>query len=277
MKRLLRAGLVAVVLAGAAAPAAAATTPPDPAPGGPQRPFEPDVAGPRNLDSLRVTATKGEGRSVTVAFDRRSRTAEGTVPAGARRFVFLFDRAISFNPEAFPTCARTVITEDGPDACPPGSQVGSGIGTSYDGTEQPVLVFNTRVGSLPGVLVVLPETDVILEQTFERVSTLTGAPTGGRWTRSCRPPPSRPRTAPAPHGSGSPSAPPPTVTAARSVSPRPPRVPAPRCGSACGASSSQARWSCPPPRPLSGKPHPAAVDAGHGDAVRVVRVCFRVT
>ncbi|WP_021598826.1 hypothetical protein [Actinomadura welshii] len=171
MKRVLRAGLVAAVLAGAAAPAAAATTPPDPAPGGPQRPFEPDVAGPRNLDSLQVTATKGEGRSVTVAFDRRSRTAEGTVPAGARRFVFLFDRAISFNPQAFPTCARTVITEDGPDACPPGSQVGSGIGTSFDGTEQPVLVFNTRVGSLPGVLVVLPETNVVLEQTFERVST----------------------------------------------------------------------------------------------------------
>ncbi|WP_433466921.1 hypothetical protein [Spirillospora sp. CA-128828] len=171
MKSVLRTGLAATVLVVLAVPAAAATAPPDPAPGGPQRPFEPDVTGPRNLDSLQVTATKDEGRSVTVAFDRRSRTAEGTVPAGARRFVFLFDRAISFNPEAFPTCARTTIVTDGADACPPGSHVGRGIGTSFDGSEQPVLAFNTRIGALPGVLVVLPETGVILEQTFERVST----------------------------------------------------------------------------------------------------------
>lgn len=80
--------LVPAVLAGTASP--------DPAPGGPQRPYEPDVGGPRNLDTLAVTAAKGAGRGVAMAFDRRSRTASGQVPAAARRFVFLFDRSVRF-------------------------------------------------------------------------------------------------------------------------------------------------------------------------------------
>ncbi|AQZ61578.1 unnamed protein product [[Actinomadura] parvosata subsp. kistnae] len=151
--------------------AAASATPPDPAPGGPQRPHEPDVAGTRNIDSLSVTATRGpDGRSLTIAFDRRSRAETGQVPAGARRFVFLFDRSVRFNPEAFPTCSRTLIEQQGVQACPEGSRIGGGRGEYATGEAQEVLAFNTRIGPLPGVLVVLPASGVILEQTLERVS-----------------------------------------------------------------------------------------------------------
>lgn len=172
MRRLTTA--LAAVLAGAAlltlpAQAAGSAAPPDPAPGGPQRPYEPDVEGTDNVDSLDVTATRGPGQSVTVAFDRRSRAAEGTTPAAARRFVFLFDRSLSFRPESFPTCARAVVEADGPAACPSGSLVGEGLGTWPDGSEHDVTVVNTRVDGTPGVLVVIPGVDTILEQTFERV------------------------------------------------------------------------------------------------------------
>jgi hypothetical protein len=144
--------------------------PSDPAPGGPVRPYEPDVTGTRNIDDLEVTATRGAGRSVTLAFDRRSRAATGQVPAAARRFVFLFDRSVSFHPEAFPTCAREVIEERGVGACPAGSRIGGGRGEFPTGEPQEVHAYNTRVGALPGVLVVMPESGVILEQTLERVT-----------------------------------------------------------------------------------------------------------
>ncbi|XVQ13699.1 hypothetical protein ACQP1W_14515 [Spirillospora sp. CA-255316] len=179
MRPSIRTGLASAALAAAFAavpaglvPAASAyeRVPPDPAPGGPERPYEPDVPGPENLDSLTVTATRGEGRSVTVAFDRRSRTADGSVPAAPRRFVFLFDRSIGFNPEAFPACTAELVREKGAQACPPGSQVGSGRSTSADGTLRDILVFNAEVGALRGALVVIPDTGVILEQTFERAS-----------------------------------------------------------------------------------------------------------
>lgn len=87
---------------------AAGRTPSDPAPGGPQRPYEPDVPGPRTIDSLSVAVTPDGGtkRGVCVGFDRTSRSDEGGAPAGARRFVFLFDESLDFRPEAFPVCAR---------------------------------------------------------------------------------------------------------------------------------------------------------------------------
>ncbi|GLZ12852.1 hypothetical protein Acsp04_30870 [Actinomadura sp. NBRC 104425] len=171
MRRPVLTGIAAAaVLAATAGPAVAGTAPPDPAPGGPQRPYEPDVDGPRNLDTLSVTATKGAGRSVTIAFDRHSRTASGQVPAAARRFVFLFDRSVRFNPQAFPTCAHETIEEKGAGACPPGSRIGGGRATYLDGSRYEVQAFNTRVGRLPGVLVVIPAAGVILEQTFEPVS-----------------------------------------------------------------------------------------------------------
>ncbi|MFC4015314.1 hypothetical protein ACFOY2_49445 [Nonomuraea purpurea] len=155
----------------ALAPAALADAEPvDPAPGGPQRPHEPDVDGTRNIDSLTVTAAKGQGRSVTVDFDRRSRAETGQIPAGARRFVFLFDRSVSFNPGAFPICARSVVEKDGVNACPKGSHVGSGRGEFPTGEPQEVFAVNTKIGKLPGVLVVIPGNGVILEQTLERVS-----------------------------------------------------------------------------------------------------------
>lgn len=170
LKTVLTAATVVTCLSVLAPPAVASPAPPDPAPGGPQRPYEPDVEGTKNVDSLSVTATRGAGRSVTIAFDRSSRAETGEVPAGARRFVFLFDRSVSFNPEAFPTCARTVIEEQGAQACPAGSRIGGGLGTSADGQAQEVLAFNTRVGRSPGVLVVLTGSGVVLEQTLERVA-----------------------------------------------------------------------------------------------------------
>ncbi|MGW6504090.1 hypothetical protein [Nonomuraea angiospora] len=39
-----------------------------------------------------------------------------------------------------------------------------------NGESQEVLAFNTRVGRLPGVLVVLPAAGLILEQALERLS-----------------------------------------------------------------------------------------------------------
>ncbi|MEU6799021.1 hypothetical protein ABZ907_45635 [Nonomuraea wenchangensis] len=163
--------MTAVMCLSALAPAASASAAPsDPAPGGPQRPYEPDVEGTKNLDSLSVTATRGAGRSVTIAFDRRSRAETGQVPAGARRFVFLFDRSVSFNPGAFPTCARAVIEQRGVEACPEGSRIGGGQGQTADGRTQEVHAVNTRLGREPGLLVVIPDTGVILEQTLERVS-----------------------------------------------------------------------------------------------------------
>ncbi|MFB4319925.1 hypothetical protein [Actinomadura sp. 21ATH] len=171
--RFTRAGFVltatALIIAGTASAASAGPFP-DPAPGGPLRPQEPDVTGPRNLDTITVQATRNAGRSVTIAFDRRSRTAQNTVPAAARRFVFLFDRAVRFNPEAFPTCARKTVDEQGVQACPPASRVGSGRLTAFDGTEQDVLLFNSRVNGMRGALVVIPEAGMVLEQTFERAS-----------------------------------------------------------------------------------------------------------
>ncbi|MEV4803163.1 hypothetical protein AB0K18_24410 [Nonomuraea sp. NPDC049421] len=156
----------------APAPAAAADVAafPDPAPGGPQRPYEPDVEATRNIDALSVTATRGAGRSVTIAFDRRSRAGTGEIPAAARRFGFLFDRSVSFNPEAFPTCARTLIEQKGVGACPAGSRIGGGRGEFPSGEPQEVHAFNTRIGRSPGVLVVMPASNVILEQTLERVT-----------------------------------------------------------------------------------------------------------
>ncbi|REE97495.1 hypothetical protein [Thermomonospora umbrina] len=182
MSRIARTVVVVGVMASAfaAAPAPALTSagagagaggvPPDPAPGGLQRPYEPDVDVTRNIDTLDVTATKGAGRSVTLVFDRRSRAATGDVPAGARRFVFLFDRSIRFRPDAFPTCDRTVIEARGTDACPPGSRIGGGRAEFPGGRAQDVLAFNTRIGERPGVLVVIPGAGTLLEQTLERVA-----------------------------------------------------------------------------------------------------------
>jgi hypothetical protein len=77
---------------------------------------------------------------------------------------------VSFNPEAFPTCARAVIERQGVQACPAGSRIGGGRGEFPSGEPQEVHAFNTRIGRSPGVLVVMPASGVILEQTLERVS-----------------------------------------------------------------------------------------------------------
>ncbi|WP_419996321.1 hypothetical protein [Streptomyces boninensis] len=166
----------------------------DPAPAGPQRPYEPDVAGPDNADALtarvtpaagghdRVTPTPGGQRGVRVEFDRTSRTADGGKPAAARRFVFLFDRSVTLHPADFPVCDRATLEADGPGGCPQGSQVGEGTAEFHPHGSAEVLAFNTRYrDGTWGVLVAIPATGTILEQTLERASAPYRA-RGYRWT-----------------------------------------------------------------------------------------------
>ncbi|MFJ6571237.1 hypothetical protein ACIQNU_27865 [Streptomyces sp. NPDC091292] len=179
------AGVTGVLLLSGTGPAgavgAAGGPPPDPAPGGPQRPYEPDVEGPRNVDSLtaEVTAYGGEygggygggSRGVGVTFDRTSRAEPAGPPAAARRFVFLFDKALTFRPESFPTCARGTIEEGGTGACPAGSLVGRGTSHAYPEGTAEVRAYNTRhANGMRGALVVVPANGTILELTWERVT-----------------------------------------------------------------------------------------------------------
>ncbi|MET9551996.1 hypothetical protein [Streptomyces sp. NPDC006645] len=162
----------ALLLAGPA-PAVATDPPPDPAPGGPQRPYEPDVPGPRNIDALSVAVTPDGGtkHGVRVAFDRTSRSDTGGAPAGARRFVFLFDASLDFRPDAFPVCAREVIETAGVGACPDGSRVGRGTSHLHPQGTAEVVAFNARhANGLRGALVVIPASGTILELTWERVT-----------------------------------------------------------------------------------------------------------
>lgn len=142
----------------------------DPAPSGPVRPYEPDVAGPANLDTLTVTAQRS-ARGRTVTFDRTSRTAEGTVPAGARRFVFLFDRTLDLHLDRFPTCAPDTLAGAGLPGCPAGAVVGEGVATAFGGARTPVYAVNTRYADgRRGVIVHVPANGTNLPNTLERVT-----------------------------------------------------------------------------------------------------------
>lgn len=172
------AGLAAAALVLTAAPAMATTpatpeSPPHPAPFGPQRPYEPDVPGPVNIEGGAVTVTRDEDGSrhgIELYFDTYRYTESGEKPAAPREFVFLFDRSVRFNTLAFPTCARSVIEADGVGACPPGSQVGSGWAVVYGGGTADVAVFNTQFrNGMRGVLITIPATGAILDNTLERV------------------------------------------------------------------------------------------------------------
>ncbi|MGP4019926.1 hypothetical protein [Saccharopolyspora sp. 5N708] len=145
---------------------------PVPTPDGPTPPDEPIVEGPVNIDSIAVSVRPDGGSplGIEIGFDRTSRTESGAKPAPANRFVFLFDKSIRFNPEKFPTCARADFEAGGPDACPPGSKVGSGQAVIYPDTSAEVAVFNTRYDNgMRGVLITIPATGAVLENTFETV------------------------------------------------------------------------------------------------------------
>lgn len=197
----------ALLLGALTAPAGAAAygPPPDPAPGGPQRPYEPDVPGPRNIDALAATVTPdgATARGVRVAFDRTSRSETGGAPAGARRFVFLFDDSIRFRPESFPVCARSVIEEKGVTACPEGSRVGRGTSHVYPEGTAEVLAFNTRYANgSRGALVVIPASRTVLELNGNASpAPINSAAISGHLTRSCRRAPSLPRSGPGPGAS----------------------------------------------------------------------------
>lgn len=172
----LAATIFAVVLTGAPASAAGSTgsgPPPDPAPHGPQRPFEPDAPGPVNLITVdaAVRPDGGTRRGIEVSIDSRTRTATGEKPAAPRRHVFLFDSSIRFNPDRFPTCARAVIERSGIAACPTGSRVGSGQVGLYPAGSAAIAVFNTRYpNGTRGMLITIPAVGGIFENTFERAS-----------------------------------------------------------------------------------------------------------
>nr|WP_328829004.1 hypothetical protein [Streptomyces ureilyticus] len=177
-----RRGVAAVVAAAAgvvlvAVPAEGlerSPVPPDPAPGGPLRPYEPDVPGPRNIDGLagEITSDGGtSGKGVLVGFDRTSRAEPEGPPAAARRFVFLFDDALRFRPDAFPTCARTTVESGGVAACPEDALVGRGTSHLYpDGTAEVYAVNTRHPNGMRGAIVVIPANDTILELTWEPVT-----------------------------------------------------------------------------------------------------------
>ncbi|GAB2837956.1 hypothetical protein [Streptomyces daliensis] len=147
--------------------------PPDPAPGGPQRPYEPDVPGPHNVDGLAVEVTPDGGtpEGVRAAFDRTSRAEPAGPPAAPRRFVFLFDASLDVHPEDFPVCGRAVVEREGTGGCPEGSVVGRGTSHLYpEGTTEVVAVNTRYADGTRGALVVIPASGVILELTWERVT-----------------------------------------------------------------------------------------------------------
>ncbi|MCP2297950.1 hypothetical protein APR11_004391 [Nocardia amikacinitolerans] len=161
--------------------AAAGESPGPPTPGGPAAPADAAVDGPVNFDTLTTTVTPDHGyfTGITVEFDRTSRTESGEKPAAATQFVFLFDRSIRINADRFPVCSRTELATHGLAGCPAGSQVGSGTAEIYPATTADVFVFNTRHPSGdPGVLITIPATGAILENTLEPVTGHPGSPYG---------------------------------------------------------------------------------------------------
>lgn len=143
----------------------------DPAPAGPRLPHEPEVAGPTNVEEGAVAVTTDGGGGVVLTFDTRRWTESGEKPAAPRRFVFLFDDSVRFNTTAFPTCDRSTIERHGVAACPAGSRVGGGVAEFHPTGSAEVAVFNTAYDNgMRGVLITIPATGTILENTFERVS-----------------------------------------------------------------------------------------------------------
>jgi hypothetical protein len=158
--------VVAAAVGLSATPAAAVADPAHPAPFGPQRPYEPDVPGPDNIEDGTVTVDRlGDGVSLT--FDTTRSTATGEKPAAPREFVFLFDDSVRFHPYAFPTCTRAQLAAQ---ACPPGSQVGAGRAEFYPSGSADVLVYNTKfAGGTRGVLITIPAAGTVLDNYLEPV------------------------------------------------------------------------------------------------------------
>ncbi|MFI7674895.1 hypothetical protein [Actinophytocola sp. NPDC049390] len=158
--------VVAAAIGLSATPAAAADEPAHPAPLGPQRPYEPDVPGPENLEDGTVTVDR-RGDGVALTFDTRRWTATGEKPAAPREFVFLFDNSIRFNPFAFPTCGRAQLAAQ---ACPPGSKVGGGRAEFYPAGSAEVIVYNTTFANgMRGVLITIPAAGTVLDNYLEPV------------------------------------------------------------------------------------------------------------
>jgi hypothetical protein len=171
----LLAAVAAVTVAVQPASAAPHATPhpaPHPAPFGPQRPPEPYVPGPDNIEEgvATVVPDGGSADGVTITFDAVRYTESGEKPAAPRQFVFLFDRSVRFNTTAFPTCDRAAIEAGGTAACPPGSLVGTGRAGFYGGGEARVEVYNTRFpNGMRGVLITIPAAGTILDNYLEHV------------------------------------------------------------------------------------------------------------
>lgn len=141
---------------------------PDPAPEGRQVPYEPDVAGPVNLEAGTASVVSDGGQGVVLGLDAKRWTESGEKPAAPRRFVFLFDSSVRFNAATFPTCDRTQL---GRQACPEGSRVGGGRAEFYPSGSAEVVVYNTKYADgTRGMLITIPAVGTVLENTFEKVS-----------------------------------------------------------------------------------------------------------
>lgn len=147
-------------------PASATAGYPHPAPLGPQRPYEPAVPGPDNIEGGTAYVER-LGGGVAVTFDGTRTTATGEKPAAPREFVFLFDNSIRFNPFAFPTCSRAQLAES---ACPAGSVVGGGRAEFYPAGTADVIVYNTKFANgMRGVLITIPANGTVLSNYLEPV------------------------------------------------------------------------------------------------------------
>ncbi|WP_419998918.1 hypothetical protein [Streptomyces boninensis] len=158
-------------------PASAHDDIPDPAPHGPQRPYEDQVDGPRNADGLSaaISAVPEVRGGVRVRFERTSAAASGPEerPAPVRRFVIMFDKSVRLNTWAFPACDLEALRADGPSACPEASRIGGGEYVPWTPPSRPpsdsaeVFVFNGRSAGRPALYVWTAGTTLV--QTVENV------------------------------------------------------------------------------------------------------------
>jgi hypothetical protein len=103
---------------------------------------------------------------------------DGTVPAPVSHMVFSFTRGAKVHPEAFATCTARTIQDEGPNACPSTSRLGSGkavafaLQTSFDADLQ---VFNGPKAGASGRKVyvyarALSTVVILLEGTLKQTS-----------------------------------------------------------------------------------------------------------
>jgi hypothetical protein len=72
---------------------------------------------------------KNKPRGITLDITTTLSTRDGSKPSPGTRTVVSFAKGLKFNNTKFPTCDQTLLDQNGPSACPKGSQVGKGSAT----------------------------------------------------------------------------------------------------------------------------------------------------